>query len=276
VIDDSTDDSLELARAKVEEYQAQGFQIELVTRSDRTGYKAGALKAAMSKVKGEFIAIFDADFLPEKDFLRKTLPYFQNNEKLAVVQTRWGHINQGHSLLTEVQAFQLNVHFTVEQKGRQLGDYFLQFNGTAGVWRKAAIEDAGGWEADTLTEDLDLSYRAQLKGWKIMYLQDTIAPAELPSEMLGLKSQQHRWMKGGAETAKKLLPQVWASPMKFRSKVHGSIHLLGSSVFLSIFLLGIFSVPLIFVVMPLSGTVMNLFFLSTMLLAGKIKTQVNS
>lgn len=145
VIDDSTDDSLELARAKVKEYQALGFQIELVTRSDRTGYKAGALKAAMSKVRGEFIAIFDADFLPDRDFLKKTLPYFQNNEKLAVVQTRWGHINQGHSLLTEVQAFQLNVHFTVEQKGRQLGDYFLQFNGTAGVWRKTAIEDAGGW-----------------------------------------------------------------------------------------------------------------------------------
>jgi len=266
VIDDSTDESMDLAKTKVEEYQAQGYHIELVTRSDRVGYKAGALKAAMSKVRGEFIAIFDADFLPEKDFLKKTLPYFNKYEKLAVVQTRWGHINQNHSLLTKVQAFQLNVHFTVEQKGRQLADYFLQFNGTAGVWRKAAIEDAGGWEADTLTEDLDLSYRAQLKGWKIIFLQDTIAPAELPSEMLGLKSQQHRWMKGGAETAKKLLPKVWASPINFISKIHGSIHLLGSSVFLSIFLLGVFSVPLIFVVLPFSATVMNTFLFSTLLI----------
>ena len=167
VLDDSTDDSIEISRKKVAEYQAKGFDITLMQRDDRKGYKAGALKEATKVAKGEFIAIFDADFLPHKSFLRETVPHFQD-DKVAVVQTRWGHINQGYSLITEMQAFQLNVHFTVEQQGRESGNFLLQFNGTAGVWRKDAIEDAGGWEADTLTEDLDLSYRAQLRGWKII------------------------------------------------------------------------------------------------------------
>ncbi len=243
ILDDSIDETVEIVAKKVEEYKKLGFNIKHITRKDRTGYKAGALRDATKQAKGDFIAIFDADFLPEKDFLRKTVPFLKN-EKVGVVQTRWGHINQDYSLLTELQAFQLNVHFTVEQKGRYCGDYLLQFNGTAGLWRKQTIEDAGGWEADTLTEDLDLSYRAQLKGYEIIYLEDVLAPAELPAEMHGLKSQQFRWMKGGAETAKKMLPTIWKSDLSLTKKLHASSHLLSSTIFLFIFMVGVFSVPL--------------------------------
>ncbi len=245
VLDDSTDNTVEISRKKVEEYAAKGFDIELTTREDRSGYKAGALKAAMPKVKGEFIAIFDADFLPRTDFLMKTIPHF-NQPNIGVVQTRWEHINQDYSLITRLQAMQLNVHFRVEQTGRSTGNCLLQFNGTAGVWRKKTIEDAGGWEADTLTEDLDLSYRAQLKGWKITFLEEMGSPSELPAEMNGLKSQQFRWMKGGAENARKLIPAVLRSDLSFRQKIHSVGHLLASTVYLFIFLAGVFSVPLLF------------------------------
>ncbi|MDF1866066.1 MAG: glycosyltransferase family 2 protein [Saprospiraceae bacterium] len=250
VLDDSTDETVEITRKKVEEYKSKGFNIEQICRTDRTGYKAGALTEATKKAKGDFIAIFDADFLPRPDFLRSTMPQFKN-PKVGVVQTRWEHINQDYSLLTRLQAMQLNVHFTVEQQGRQAGNYFLQFNGTAGIWRKETIDDAGGWEADTLTEDLDLSIRAQLKGWEIVYLEKFGSPAELPAEMNGLKSQQFRWMKGGAETAKKILPTVWKSHMTFGQKIHATSHLLGSSVFLFIFLVGVISVPLLFILSEL-------------------------
>lgn len=263
VLDDSSDDTISLSQKKVDEYKAKGFNIELIVRDNRKGYKAGALKHAMSKAKGEYIAIFDADFLPKPDFLKNTIPYFEDSE-VGVVQTRWGHLNQNYSFLTELQAFQLNVHFTVEQQGRESGEYLLQFNGTAGVWRKSTIGDAGGWEADTLTEDLDLSYRAQLKGWKFVYLEDILSPAELPSEMNGLKSQQYRWMKGGAETAKKLLPMVWTSQLKAIQKIHATTHLMGSSVFLFIFLLGVFSVPTLFLINPLNidMSIMSIFLIS--------------
>lgn len=250
VLDDSTDETLEISRRKVEEYKAKGFNIDLIRRPDRVGYKAGALKYGMQYAKGDFIAIFDADFLPNADFLRKTMPYFRD-EKIGVVQTRWEHINENYSLLTRLQAFQLNVHFTVEQRGREAGSYLLQFNGTAGVWRRETIDSAGGWEADTLTEDLDLSYRAQLKGWKIAFREDIGSPAELPAEMNGLKSQQFRWMKGGAETAKKMLPTVWDSDMPFWKKIHASMHLMASSVFLCVFVMGVFSVPILFFINPL-------------------------
>ena len=203
----------------------------------------------MEEAKGEFIAIFDADFMPKPDFLLRTLPHF-NDPAIGVVQTRWEHLNEDYSLLTKLQAFQLNVHFTIEQKGRENGKYFLQFNGTAGVWRRTTIDDAGGWEADTLTEDLDLSYRAQLRGWKIHYMVDVTSPAELPAEMNGLKSQQYRWMKGGAENARKLLPAVWRSPLNLAGKLSATMHLLASSVFLFVFLLGTFSVPLLFLIKP--------------------------
>lgn len=251
ILDDSTDETVEITKRKVQEYQAKGFNIEQITRKKRQGYKAGALRDATPKAKGEFIAIFDADFLPRPDFLRQTIPYFEDPE-IGVVQTRWEHINEDYSLITRLQALQLNVHFTVEQAGRESGDYLLQFNGTAGVWRRKTIEDAGGWEADTLTEDLDLSIRAQLKGWKIHFREEIGSPAELPAEMNGFKSQQFRWMKGGAETAKKMLPAVWKSGLALRQKIQATFHLLASTVFLFVFLMGVFSVPLLFLFGELS------------------------
>ena len=250
VLDDSTDDTLALSKRKVEEYRALGYNIHLVTRDERNGFKAGALKHGMQFARGEFIAIFDADFLPNPDFLIQTLPHF-SDPQVGVVQTKWEHINQNYSLITRLQAFQLNVHFTVEQSGRQAGKYMLQFNGTAGIWRRATIEDAGGWEADTLTEDLDLSYRAQLNGWKIHYLEQIGSPAELPAEMNGLKSQQFRWMKGGAETARKMLPTVWKSNLSPVKKMHATLHLLSSTIFVFVFVVGVFSVPVLFFLEPL-------------------------
>lgn len=245
ILDDSTDETVEITRKKVEEYKAKGFNIEQICRVDRKGYKAGALKEGMKFAKGDFMAIFDADFLPRKDFLKATIPHFKD-PKVGVVQTRWEHINQDYSLITRLQALQLNVHFTVEQTGRKAGNYMLQFNGTAGVWRRQTIEDAGGWEADTLTEDLDLSIRAQLKGWQITYLEGFGSPAELPAEMNSLKSQQFRWMKGGAETAKKMLPTVWKSDLSIGKKIHTTSHLLASTIFVFVFIAGVFSVPLLF------------------------------
>lgn len=252
ILDDSTDETVDIVQKLVETYRKQGFQIEQIRRTVRQGFKAGALKEAMGQAKGDFVAIFDADFVPRKDFLLATLPYFFSNPKTGVVQTRWEHINRDYSLLTRLQALQLNVHFTVEQQGRQGGQLLLQFNGTAGVWRKTTIEDAGGWEADTLTEDLDLSIRAQLKGWEIIYLEKFESPAELPSEMNGLKSQQFRWMKGGAETARKMLPTLWRSNFSLRKKFFGTMQLLGSAVFLFVFVAGVFSVPLL-IAMPHLG-----------------------
>ncbi len=245
VLDDSTDDTRLVCHQKVEEYRNRGFNIQHYHRSSRDGFKAGALRDGLLKAKGEFIAIFDADFLPAPDFLLQSIHHF-NDPKVGVVQTRWDHINGNYSLITRLQAFQLNVHFTIEQTGRQSAGYLLQFNGTAGVWRRETIVDAGGWEADTLTEDLDLSYRAQLKGWQINYRQDVVSPAELPSEMSGLKSQQFRWMKGGAESARKLIPAIFKSEMSFIKKMHATSHLLSSSVFLFVFILAVLSVPALF------------------------------
>lgn len=243
ILDDSTDETVRISEEKVKEYEAQGFQIKHIHRTNRQGFKAGALKEGMSEAKGELIAIFDADFLPDADFLLKTVPHFMKDPKVAVVQTRWEHLNRNYNLLTRLQAIQLDVHFTIEQLGRYGGGLFLQFNGTGGVWRREAIDDAGGWEADTLTEDLDLSYRAQFKGWKIVYLEDVTAPAELPAEMHGLKSQQFRWTKGGAETARKMLPTILRSNLSFKQKFHCIAHLMGSTVFIFAFLLILLSTP---------------------------------
>lgn len=245
VLDDSTDDTRELCSSIVRKYKREGINIEYIHRSNREGFKAGALQEGLAKATGEFIAIFDADFLPHRDFLLRTIAYLKE-EKVGVVQTRWGHLNGDYSFITRLQAFQLNVHFTIEQSGRQSGNYFLQFNGTAGIWRRQAILDAGGWKADTLTEDLDLSYRAQLKGWKIIYCQDIISPAELPVEMNGFKSQQFRWMKGGAENARNLIPAVLMSKLPFWHKLHATTHLLASSVFPVVLALSILSVPTLF------------------------------
>ena len=247
VLDDSTDETRDIIIKKVDDLITQGIDIKVVYREDRVGFKAGALKEGLLTAKGELIAIFDADFIPNPDFLLKTVPYFKKSD-VGVVQTRWGHINQNFSLLTELQAFQLNAHFTIEQAGRAYGNYFLQFNGTAGIWRKDTIIDAGGWQADTLTEDLDLSIRSQLEGWKIHYLVETVSPAELPVEMNGLRSQQYRWMKGGAENAKKLIKKLWKSDLNNLKKIHSTFHLLSSSVFIFIFLLGIVSIPMLFTI----------------------------
>ena len=266
ILDDSTDETVEITRKKVEEYKAKGFDIKQITRTNRQGYKAGALKDATSQAKGDFIAIFDADFLPKPDFLLETIPYFEN-EKVGVVQTRWEHINKEYSLLTKLQAMQLDVHFTVEQNGRFAGKSLLQFNGTAGIWRKQTIDNAGGWEADTLTEDLDLSYRAQISGWEIIYLEAVGSPAELPAEMNGLKSQQFRWMKGGAENARKNLIRIWHSNIPLKQKLNGTFHLFNSTVFLAVLTAGITSVPLVFLVddknFPLSQYFLILFGIST-------------
>ncbi|MEL6560284.1 MAG: cellulose synthase family protein [Bacteroidota bacterium] len=230
VLDDSTDETVALVKNCIEKYQQEGFHIRQVVRQDRVDYKAGALKYGLEQCKGEFVAIFDADFIPSPDFLTKTLPFFAD-EKVGVVQTRWGHLNESFSILTQLQAYALNAHFTIEQTGRNIAGHFINFNGTAGIWRKKTIEDAGGWEGDTLTEDLDLSYRAQLKGWKFQYLEDVISPAELPAEMNALRSQQFRWAKGAAECTRKNLSKVFRSASQtVATKVHAFFHLLNSFV----------------------------------------------
>jgi len=246
VLDDSTDDTVEIIAKKVNEVKARGHNIHHVRRADRVGFKAGALQYGMNRTSASFIAIFDADFLPDADFLLKTIPHFQD-QSMGMVQTRWGHLNQNYSLLTQMQAFGLNAHFTVEQKGRQAAGSFINFNGTAGVWRKECIEDAGGWEHDTLTEDLDLSYRAQLKGWKFHFLEDVVSPAELPVLIPAVRSQQYRWTKGAAETARKTLPSVLRSPIKFAHKMRAVMHLLNSSVFLFLLIAAILSIPMLYI-----------------------------
>jgi cellulose synthase/poly-beta-1,6-N-acetylglucosamine synthase-like glycosyltransferase len=245
VLDDSTDETKDVIAKKVAEVAARGINIQHIHRVDRTGYKAGALDAAMDRVQGEFIAIFDSDFVPDADFLQRTMPYFED-DKIGVVQTRWGHINKDYSLLTELQAFGLNGHFAIEQGGRNAAGHYINFNGTGGIWRKTCIEDAGGWEHDTLTEDLDLSYRAQMKGWKFKYLEDVIAPAELPITMSALKSQQHRWMKGGAECFIKMRRRLLTTKgIKLSDRIHGMSHLFNSSVFIFILIVSILSLPVL-------------------------------
>ncbi|MEY4894883.1 MAG: hypothetical protein RL751_1705 [Bacteroidota bacterium] len=244
VLDDSTDETKDIIANKCAEVAARGINIQHIHRTDRTGYKAGALDCAMEKVEGEFIAIFDADFVPSKDFLLRTIPYFTEN--VGVVQTRWGHLNKSYSLLTELQAFGLNGHFAIEQGGRNASGHYINFNGTAGVWRRATIDDAGGWEHDTITEDLDLSYRAQMKGWRFVYLEEVESPAELPITMSALKSQQHRWMKGGAEVFIKMWKRLATTKgLKISDRIHGLAHLFNSSVFVFILILSLLSLAVL-------------------------------
>jgi cellulose synthase/poly-beta-1,6-N-acetylglucosamine synthase-like glycosyltransferase len=245
VLDDSTDETVDLVAAKVAALRAEGIDIAHIRRGSRQGFKAGALKEGLGIAKGEFIAIFDADFLPHPDFLRRIIPHF-NDPGIGVVQTRWEHLNREYSLLTRLQAFGLDAHFSVEQQGRNAGGYFIHFNGTAGVWRRQAIDDAGGWESDTLTEDLDLSYRSQLKGWRFKFLENLDSPAELPAAMGAIKSQQYRWTKGAAETARKNLGKVLRAGLPFGTKVHAVFHLLNSTLFICIVLNALLSVPLMF------------------------------
>jgi cellulose synthase/poly-beta-1,6-N-acetylglucosamine synthase-like glycosyltransferase len=247
VLDDSTDETTDIVKRTIAGLGTKGEHIKLVRRPKREGYKAGALKYGMQEMSGEFVAIFDADFLPKPDFLKVTIPYLVRDKKLGVVQTRWGHINKDYNLLTKCQAFGLDAHFIVEQCGRNLGGHFINFNGTGGIWRKSCIEDAGHWQADTLTEDLDLSYRAQLKGWKFKYLENIIAPAELPITMNALKSQQFRWTKGAAENTMKNLARVLKSNLPASTKIHSFFHLMNSAIFLCILVCSFLSVPILLI-----------------------------
>ncbi len=247
VLDDSTDESVISTAKQIEELKKTGLDIVHIRRENRQGFKAGALKEGLEIAKGEFIVIFDADFLPQEDWLYKTVPYFKNPE-IGVVQTRWGHINRNYSLLTRIQAFALDAHFTLEQVGRNSKGHFINFNGTAGVWRKECIIDAGNWEGDTLTEDIDLSYRAQLKKWKFKYLENVETPAELPVIISAARSQQFRWNKGGAENFQKMLKRIVASKnVSTKTKIHGLLHLLNSSMFTCIFLVAILSIPMLYI-----------------------------
>lgn len=247
VLDDSTDETVESTLLQIQKLQATGLDIQHITRTDRSGFKAGALKEGLKIAKGEFIAIFDSDFLPEKDWLKRTVPYFKD-AKIGVVQTRWGHINRDYSILTRIQAFALDAHFTLEQVGRNSKGHFINFNGTAGLWRKACIIDAGNWEGDTLTEDLDLSYRAQLKNWRFKYLEHVETPAELPIVISAARSQQFRWNKGGAENFQKMLGRVIKSKnITAKTKLHGLLHLLNSTMFLNVLIVGVLSIPMLYI-----------------------------
>lgn len=248
VLDDSTDESFEIAANQIKKLQAEGINIKHIVRENRIGYKAGALAYGLEIAQGEFIAIFDADFIPHEDFLLKTIPYFYLNEKVGVVQTKWEHLNEEYSLLTKLQAFGLDAHFHIEQVGRNSQGHFINFNGTAGVWRKDCIYDAGGWQSDTITEDLDLSYRAQLKGWEFVYRQEIGSPAELPAEMNALKSQQFRWTKGAAECMVKNLPKVLRKKgLGLSTKIHAIFHLMNSFIFICVLSTAILSVPILFI-----------------------------
>lgn len=247
VLDDSTDESLELTQKLVKQLKLSGVNIVHIHRTKRTGFKAGALKEGLKVAKGEFIAIFDADFLPRPNWLKETIPYFKD-ENIGVVQTRWSHLNRNHSVLTKIQAFALDAHFTLEQVGRNSKSHFINFNGTAGVWRKTCILEAGNWEGDTLTEDLDLSYRAQLKNWKFKYLEDVETPAELPMAISAARSQQFRWNKGGAENFRKMAWKLIKNKhISAKTKTHGLLHLLNSTMFLNIFIVAVLSIPMLYI-----------------------------
>jgi cellulose synthase/poly-beta-1,6-N-acetylglucosamine synthase-like glycosyltransferase len=248
VLDDSTDaEAVAITASEIVKVQQSGIDIQHIQRTNREGFKAGALKEGLVTAKGEYIAIFDADFLPEADWLLRTIPYFKDAE-IGVVQTRWGHINREYSLLTKIQAFALDAHFTLEQVGRNSQGHFINFNGTAGIWRKTCILDAGNWQGDTLTEDLDLSYRAQLNNWKFKYLENVETPAELPVVISAARTQQFRWNKGGAENFQKMLKQVvYSKNISFKTKVHGVLHLLNSTMFLNVFIVAILSIPMLYI-----------------------------
>jgi len=231
VLDDSTDETRQLAEEKVAYHASCGIRIEHLHREDRTGFKAGALDAGMKGVDDEFIAIFDADFVPEPDFLTKTIHHF-TDAKVGMVQARWEHLNRGLSTLTQVQGIILDAHFIIEHGGRNTSNCYFNFNGTAGIWRKQAIVEAGGWQHDTLTEDLDLSYRAQLEGWRFLFIPDITCPAELPATVNSFKTQQHRWAKGSIQVMRKLLPRIWRSPVPLKVKVEASFHLTGNLAYI--------------------------------------------
>ncbi len=267
VLDDSTDETQELCKTLVKEYQDRGFDIKYLHRTDRSGYKAGALKEGLAVAKGDFVAIFDADFVPKPEFLEKTIPQF-NADNIGMVQTRWEHLNEDYSYLTRAQALALDGHFVIEQQVRNKAGFFINFNGTAGIWRKECIIDAGNWQPDTLTEDLDLSYRAQLKGWKFVFLNDVTSPAELPADINALKTQQFRWTKGAVETAIKTLPSVFKSSLSWKMKFECFVHLTSNIVFPFIILVALLNVPIVVIKNHIGGfdefySLMSIFVLAS-------------
>ncbi|HBH60387.1 MAG TPA: glycosyl transferase family 2 [Nitrospiraceae bacterium] len=242
VLDDSTDETKEITRTCVEEFRDKGFDISYIHRDNRAGYKGGALENGLTYAKGEYIAVFDADFVPQRDILKKTIHFFAD-KSVGMVQTRWSYLNRGYSFITKIQAIMLDGHFVIEHTARNWSGRFFNFNGTAGVWRKEAITSAGGWQNDTLTEDLDLSYRSQLKGWKFIFLKDELSPSEIPVEINGFKSQQHRWAKGSIQTAKKILPSIFKSDLPLKVKVEAFFHLTNNISYLLMLVLSVLIYP---------------------------------
>jgi cellulose synthase/poly-beta-1,6-N-acetylglucosamine synthase-like glycosyltransferase len=258
VLDDSTDETTAIAELAVRRHAARGFNIHYIHRVDRRGFKAGALEAGLKVASGQFIAIFDADFIPPTNFLRRSLPHFFTDPAIGMVQARWGHINQDYSLLTKTQSILLDAHFVLEHGGRNRAGYFFNFNGTAGVWRRDAIDAAGGWQHDTLTEDLDLSYRAQLLGWRFVFLPDLVSPAEVPVEMNSFKSQQHRWAKGSIQTCLKLLPRILRSRQPLSVKAEAFFHLSANFNYLLMSVLSVLMFPAMYVRYTMGWTEMLL------------------
>ena len=242
VLDDSTDETTEICKVEVAKLIERGFDAEHVHRIDRTGYKAGALENGTETAKGDYLFILDSDFVPNPDVLHKTIHYFTDNN-IGMIQTRWEHINRTYNTLTRIQAMFLDGHLELEQTARNRSGRFFTFNGTAGIWRKSCIDDAGGWEHDTLTEDMDLSYRAQLKGWKFIFLNDVTTPAELPVDMEGFKSQQHRWTKGSIQVCKKCLFDIWKSNAPLSCKLEATAHLTSNFAYLLLFALLFLIIP---------------------------------
>jgi len=252
VLDDSVDETTPLAQRRIAYHRARGVEIELIHRHSRADFKAGALREGMKSAKGEFIALFDADFLPPQDFLLKTVPLFLSRHRLGFIQTRWGHINNAYSSLTRAQTIALDGHFVVEQTARQRSGLFINFNGAAGVWRKECIEDAGGWQGDTLCEDMDLSYRAQLAGWEPLFLPEVVCPAEIPPQIHAFKRQQSRWARGSIRCALKLWRPILRAPMSAFKRLQGLIHLTSYLVHPLMVLILLLSVPLLFMGQPVA------------------------
>jgi len=283
VLDDSTDETQNVVAEIVEELAQRGFDIHHLHRKDREGYKAGALEAGLGVARGDLIAVFDADFIPPEKFLRETVPHFSKPE-IGMVQACWEHLNRDYSLLTRVQAIFLDGHFRIEHTARNRSGCFFNFNGTAGIWRRAAIEEAGGWQHDTLTEDLDLSYRAQLVGWQFLYLPTLGAPSELPVDIHGFKAQQHRWAKGSVQTGRKLLPRLLRAPLPLKVKAESLVHLTNNLSYVLMLFLSLLVFPamivrqetlfqsLLFVDLPLfmaaTGSVL-MFYIASQIIRGK-------
>lgn len=242
VLDDSTDETVEIAKAKVEDLKQRGYDAVYIHRTDRTGYKAGALEAGLKVAKGDYLIVFDADFCPTGAIIRDLIHYF-SDDKVGMVQARWGHLNANYSMLTQVQSMMLDGHFVIEHIARNRSGRFFNFNGTAGMWRKSAIIDAGGWQHDTITEDMDLSFRAQLRGWKFIYNPEALAPAEIPCEMNSFKTQQFRWAKGSAQTAKKLLKIVLTADIPLKVKIEAIFHLTNNFAYVFLLILAALQLP---------------------------------